>query len=162
MSFLCKIGIHSWKKNDCSICEHCGKVVEKNHDWEGCKCRKCGEEKHIVENCKCKICNDVVHKYDWDGFYCINCNALNYISIFTEIDRIGKKCDVVGFGELTENQIITELKKYKNDKEKNHYLGERMNYLIEVIRQMYDPPITNRDVEKLNSITGLVNKALGK
>jgi hypothetical protein len=102
MSILCYIGIHSWdgckckncgktrdenhswKKDNCSICEKCGKVYEENHLWDGCKCSQCRktrDEQHSWDGCKCLKCGKTRNEnHSWkkdDCSICEKCGKVN-------------------------------------------------------------------------------------
>ena len=53
MEIFCKLGIHKWKGCLCNICQ---KTRDRDHIWQGCKCRNCGAGEHQWENCKCTKC----------------------------------------------------------------------------------------------------------
>lgn len=85
MSFLCKIGLHTWNGckcercgktrssqhnwlEDCETCSTCGKTRENQHDWlVDCEvCHICGKKSgktHNIFNDKCKHCNHLQGHY---------------------------------------------------------------------------------------------------
>jgi len=83
MSFLCKIGLHSW--NGC-ICSKCKKIRDEKHDWIGCKCKNCEsirDEKHDwSKDCqKCSICGKTrIKEHDWSK----DCQKCSKCSITSE------------------------------------------------------------------------------
>lgn len=107
MSLLCNLGLHSWegckcikcgkvrdeqhswKKDDCSICEKCGKDIPGNHSWDGCKCKNCGKilnENHTWKKDDCNVCNMCGKRrnggHDWseENGKCSKCGKIGYLS----------------------------------------------------------------------------------
>ena len=84
---------HSWKKDDCSVCEICGKVVEHNHLWEKDNCGLCK---------KCGIVDEYNHS--WDGCICKKCEVkrdFGHHWVNDSCSKCGKKIETVRIG----NQI---------------------------------------------------------
>jgi len=101
MSFVCKIGLHSWNgckcsecgkirdeqhdwSKDCEKCSECGTTRENGHDWsndcENCtKCGKTREDQHDWSNdCeKCSICGKTrENQHVWNGCKCSKCRKI--------------------------------------------------------------------------------------
>lgn len=76
MNILCLIRGHRFSGCTCTTC---GKVEDKNHDWQnGCVCRVCGKKRDEMhdwrDGCVCHICGkkrDSMH--DWDQCLCRRC-----------------------------------------------------------------------------------------
>jgi hypothetical protein len=70
-----------------------------------------------------------------------------------EIYRIGSRNDILGFIGCSKDQYTTdELSGCSNEDEKRSRVIEQRNYLVNVLRQMFNPSICNSEVTTLNQI----------
>lgn len=85
---------------------------------------------------------------------------MDYLGMITTMHRVGKRCNILGFYAKEESEDIAFLKKCNDENEKLNYISKRLNYLVTVIRQMYNPPLFDSDVTDLNRIAHTLQNAL--
>ncbi len=153
-------GAHDWSQ-DCERCAKCDKTREGAHDWsQDCeRCARCSKTRSGAHNwidCQCSRCG--IHK--WNEFSCEKCGQLNYIKIINQLYGIGKKLDIVGFGDRTRTalQYMREFMACETEADKRRFIIGTHNYLTGVIQQMFNPEIYPWDVRALNDIAVAVNK----
>lgn len=106
------------------------------------------------DDCVCEKCGT-----RGNGLSCSQCGQPDYWAILEVMYDIGSRCKIARFINRSKSQWRDKFDSCNDEEEVWSFVRDQRNYLVTVIGQMFNPPITSGDVSNLNQITKVLEAA---